>query len=419
MRIVRLANFVTPRSGGLRTALRELGRGYLRAGHEPILIVPGAAADDEMTDHGRIISLPGPVVPGLGGYRVLVRRAPLARLLERLAPDRLEVSDRTTLRWTGAWARRHGVPSVMVSHESVDGLLGVVRLPGVVRSRLAAGLNRASAAAYDRIVCTTGWATGEFTGVGAVNVTQVPLGVDLELCHPDRRDPLVRAEHVPGGGPLLLCCTRLSPEKRPQRALTTLRTLLAQGVDAHLVMAGDGPLRERLRAEAAGLPVTFTGWITDRHTLATLQASADIVLAPGPMETFGLAALEALACGTPAVVSASSALPGVVGDAGVAVEGDDLAAGVLRLLDRDERRRRDAARARAELFGWDAAVRGFLDVHAALDRSGGADRPAALDRPGDAGQRATPGGSGRRNVPPGLATPRRSATGRQPSAARP
>jgi alpha-1,6-mannosyltransferase len=43
MRIVRLANFITPYSGGLRTALRELGAGYAAAGHEPVLVMPGAA----------------------------------------------------------------------------------------------------------------------------------------------------------------------------------------------------------------------------------------------------------------------------------------------------------------------------------------------------------------------------------------
>ena len=40
LRIVRLANFVTPVSGGLRTALRHLGAGYLAAGHQPVLIIP-------------------------------------------------------------------------------------------------------------------------------------------------------------------------------------------------------------------------------------------------------------------------------------------------------------------------------------------------------------------------------------------
>ena len=123
MRIVRLANFVAPHSGGLRTSLAELGAGYLAAGHEPVLVIPGERDSDQPTAQGRVITLRAPRVPFAGGYRVLWRRRRLARLLARLRPDALEVSDRTTLRWTGAWAREHGVPAVMVSHESVTALL--------------------------------------------------------------------------------------------------------------------------------------------------------------------------------------------------------------------------------------------------------------------------------------------------------
>ena len=68
--------------------------------------------------------------------------------------------------------------------------------------------------------------------------------------------------------------------------------------------------------------MTFTGFISSRAAVATLLATADVVLAPGPVETFGLAALEALA----------------------------------------------GARAHAERFGWPAAVRGFLAVHAVAAR---------------------------------------------------
>ena len=74
MRIVRLANFVAPRSGGLRTALRELGAGYLAVGHEPVLIVPGDCDHDAQTPQGRVITLRGPLVPLLGGYRLLLSR---------------------------------------------------------------------------------------------------------------------------------------------------------------------------------------------------------------------------------------------------------------------------------------------------------------------------------------------------------
>ncbi|MFE1955709.1 glycosyltransferase, partial [Streptomyces sp. NPDC059524] len=318
LRIVRLANFVAPASGGLRTALRELGAGYRAAGHEPVLVVPGERHTDQDTAQGRVITLPGALLPGTGGYRVLTDRRRTARLLAGLRPDRLEVSDRTTLRWTGEWARRARVPAVMVSHETAHGVLRTWGLPEPAARRAADALNSRTAHAYARVVCTTEWAEREFVRIGARNVVRAPLGVDLAHCRPERHDAAVRARYAREHEILLVLCTRLSVEKRPGVALDALAALRGAGVPARLVVAGDGPLRARLeqRAAAGHLPVTFLGHLADRAALAALQASADVCLAPGPAETFGLAALESLACGTPVVVSASSALPEVVGSAG-------------------------------------------------------------------------------------------------------
>jgi alpha-1,6-mannosyltransferase len=368
LRIVRVANFVTPVSGGLRTALRHLGEGYAAAGHEPVLVVPGPAASDELTPQGRVVTLPGPEIPGTGGYRVLARRAPVEAALAALAPDRLEVSDRTTLRWTGEWARRHRVPAVMVSHESADGVLGAWGLPAGASRRAADTLNRRTAYAYTKVVCTTAWAAAEFERIGARNLVHAPLGVDLAGWHPRHRDAAVRRGHAGGAAVLLVLCSRLSPEKQPGTALDVLARLRRAGVDAALVVAGEGPLRARLteRAAAARLPVTFLGHVASRTDLAALLASADVALAPGPVETFGLAALEALACGTPAVVSARSALPALVGEAGAAADTPaQYAAAVLALLAVPEARRRALARARAERYTWPAAVHAFLAAHGA------------------------------------------------------
>ncbi|MCX5344885.1 glycosyltransferase [Streptomyces atratus] len=372
--IVRLANFITPSSGGLRTALDELGRGYLAAGHEPVLIVPGDTRSDERTEQGRVITLPGPVLPGSGGYRVLAGRRGLRRLLETLRPGRLEVSDRTTLRWTGEWARRARVPAVMVSHETAEGVLRTWGVPAGAAGMTADRLNARSAHAYTRIVCTTQWAEREFLRIGARNVVRAPLGVDLRRCRPHRRSTVLRARYLHGRDVLLLLCSRLSVEKRPGRALETIAELRRRGVRAALVVAGDGPLRAGLesRARAQRLPVEFLGHVRDRETLADLQAAADICLAPGPAETFGLSALEALACGTPVVTSASSALPEVIGGAGVAAAdtGEAFAAAVRELLGRPQERRRAEARQRAELFGWDRSVAAFLAAHDVPDRGG-------------------------------------------------
>ena len=352
MRIVRLANFVTPRSGGLRTALRELGTGYLAAGHEPVLIIPGDRDGDEQTGQGRVITLRGPRVPFMGGYRVLLGKRRVTGLLGGLRPDVLEVSDRTTLRWTGRWAADQKIPAVMVSHESLTALL-----PEALPPAVANVLNRRTARSYDRVICTTSWAAREFERIGAANLEHAPLGVDLDTFHPAKTSPRNHLE--------LVHCGRLSPEKKPGRSLTTLATLRAQGLPVRLTMAGDGPLRQRLekRAAAENLPVQFAGFVSERTAVAALLASADVVIAPGPAETFGLAALEALACGTPVVVSAGSALPEVIGDAGASVSGEDLAQGVRDVLDRPAAERRKAARERAELFGWPAAVAAFLKVH--------------------------------------------------------
>lgn len=363
MRIVQLANFYGPRSGGLRTALHHLGAGYVDRGHEVVLVVPGAAPTDELMPNGvRRITLRAPVIPATGGYRLLDTNR-IRRLLERLAPERLEVSDRLSLARLGGWAAQHGVPSVVIAHERLDRLLNQFVLPGPAARRVADRANSWLVERFDAVVCTTGFAREEFDRIGAANVVQVPLGVDLSTFAPGRRDPRLRTELAHGAQTLLVHCGRLSTEKHVERSIDTVGELRSGGLDVHLVIAGDGPRRSWLQRRARGLPVTFLGFLPDRERVAGVLATADLSLAPGPHETFGLAALEALAAGAPVVVSHSSALREIVApDCGAAVA-DDAAAfagAALNLLARPEPDRRAAARARAEQFAWPASVDGML-----------------------------------------------------------
>ncbi|MGA6209637.1 glycosyltransferase [Nocardia testacea] len=375
MRIVQLANFYGPRSGGLRTALHHLGAGYVAAGHEVVLIVPGPRRTEEVLPSGALrITLPAVGIPWTGGYRAADPRR-VADVLDGLRPDVLEVSDRLTLRGFGRWARRRNVAGVMISHERLDRLLGQV-MPDRIARRCADIANRHTAAEYDMVVCTTEFARAEFRRIGAPNVEMVPLGVDLDLFSPHRHDDGLRADLGVPGQPLLVHCGRLSVEKRADRSIEALAELRRDGLDARLVVAGDGPRRDALERRAkllpelpGGLPaVHFTGFLSDRSEVARLLATADISLAPGPHETFGLAALEALAAGTPVVASRSSALADIVtADCG-AVAADDPAAfahAVTDVLARPAAQRRGAARRRAEQFTWPAAVSGMLAV---LDR---------------------------------------------------
>lgn len=362
MRVAQVANFYGPRSGGLRTAVDRLGAEYCAAGHEVFLIVPGHDAGSVELPSGVVrITVPAKQIPFTGGYRA-VMPAPVIRTLERLAPDAIEVSDRFTLRCLGSWGAQHSVTTVMISHERLDRLTGQI-LPAPLARRLADIANRRTAADYDTVLCTTSFAREEFDRIGARNVMTVPLGVDLEMFHPRRRCARTRSRWAAPGQTLLVHCGRLSVEKRVDRSIDAVAALQDSGVDARLVIVGDGPLRARLQRQAARLPVDFTGFVESRSTVATLLASADVALAPGPHETFGLAALEALACGTPAVVSRTSALREILtSDSGAAADNDPraIAGAVTRVMARPEHQRRVGARRRAETFTWPRSAAGVL-----------------------------------------------------------
>lgn len=362
MRVVQVANFYGPRSGGLRTAVDRLGAEYCAAGHTVFLIVPGHCAQTTTLPSGVIrLSLPARLIPFTGGYRAVLPHQ-VIWLLERLRPDALEVSDRLTLRSLGGWGRRHGASTVMISHERLDRLVGQV-LPTSAARAVADAANRRTAANYDAVVCTTAFAREEFDRIGATNLLTVPLGVDLDQFHPRRRSTALRRRWADPGQLLLVHCGRLSVEKHAHRSIDTVAALRDSGIDARLVVVGEGPLRARLQRQAARLPVDFTGYIGCRDTVAGILASADIALAPGPHETFGLAALEALACGTPAVVSRTSALAEILTtDSGATAENDagSVARAVTSVLTRPESLRRHSARLRAEQFGWGRSAAGML-----------------------------------------------------------
>lgn len=364
MRIVQLANFYGPRSGGLRTAVDRLGAGYVAGGHEVTLIVPGASATEETLSSGVLrITLPARSIPWTGGYRAIDPRT-VTDVTAGLRPDVIEVSDRLTLRGMGAWASRHDVGSVMISHERLDRLLGQI-MPRPLARAYADVANRRSAQTYDSVVCTTAFARREFERIGAHNVHQVPLGVDLELFHPGRRFTGDRSRWHGRADRLLVHCGRLSVEKRVDRSIDSVAALSDSGANVKLVIAGDGPRRSGLERRARGLPVEFLGFVEGREELASLLACADVALAPGPHETFGLAALESLAAGTPVVVSRSSALADIVTpDCGGRFDdtADGFASELVRVLDRPSAPGRLAARSRAEEFGWPASIGGMLGV---------------------------------------------------------
>jgi len=306
MRIVHIANFYGPKSGGIRTTLHELGSGYIARGHEFTFIVPGNGFFCEETLHGKKITVPSIVLPFSGGYRIIRNNHDIKKLLITLKPDALEVSDRFTLSKVGLWAKKRGIHTVVFSHETLSGL--VKSFFKLDLKRFVNWHNARLASRFHNVIATTEFASQEFRDIDTKNLSHVPLGVDLQNFSPYRRNEALRTELLKGAEVLILHCGRMSKEKNPQNSILALKELLEAGVNARLIFVGMGPMFKHLKALSKDLPVTFMGYIVDRKMLAEVIASADVSIAPGPIETFCLAALESLASGTPVVASSTSAV---------------------------------------------------------------------------------------------------------------
>jgi glycosyltransferase involved in cell wall biosynthesis len=175
---------------------------------------------------------------------------------------------------------------------------------------------------------------------GLVDAFVVPSGFALERLH-ELRAPVGNAHVLPhvirhfaadstaAEGHHALVVSRLAPEKGVDVAIEACRIA---GIP--LVVAGDGPERERL-AGAAGPDVTFAGRVDDEE-LERLRRQAALALVPSRSgETFGLAAAEAMAAGLPVAASRVGALPELVPGEWLVPAGDAvaLAAAIGRLRD--------------------------------------------------------------------------------------
>jgi alpha-1,6-mannosyltransferase len=191
-------------------------------------------------------------------------------------------------------------------------------------------------------------------------VVRIPLGVDLDTFRPRPRSQ--------DDGPLrLIHVGRLSREKSPHLAVATAVELHRRGVPVRLDVYGAGPHLDELEELGRGAPVRFHGHVASREQLSRHLAAADVALSVCPGETFGLAVLEALACGTPVVTAARGGARELVDARSGAWAADDpaaLARAVLEVSRRPVAAQRAAARARAEEFPWQRSVDRLLRVHA-------------------------------------------------------
>ncbi|MEU8531257.1 glycosyltransferase [Streptomyces sp. NPDC048629] len=281
-------HLVQPGDGGVARVVTDLVADQLGRGMRvAVACPPGTPLAAAVREHGavpydwRAGRQPGP--------RLVRETRDLARLIRTAAPDLVHAhSAKAGL--CGRLAVRGRIPTVYQPHawsfEAVDGSMAA----------LARRWERYGARWAHRVVCVSEAErlTGERAGVRAVSWSVVRNGVDVArfAAAQDSPDPAGRA-------PTVVCVGRLCRQKGQDVLLRAWPAVLDQVPGARLVLVGDGPDEQRLRA-AAPASVRFTGAVDDT---APWYREADLVVLPSRWEGMALAPLEAMAAGRPVVVT--------------------------------------------------------------------------------------------------------------------
>jgi len=201
-------------------------------------------------------------------------------------------------------------------------------------------------------------------------ISVIPNFVDVRRFRPDP-EACLRPRLAPDGEVVLL---HLSNFRRVKRIPVVIRTFaaVAEKVDAKLVLVGDGPERRpaEMLARRLGVPdrVHFLG---KQDRVERFFQAADLFLLPSEFESFGLSALEAMACGVPVIGAHGGGLPEVVtdGENGFLCEpgsADAMSARALEYLGSRTMREEIPARCRAravEHFEENAVARRYEELY--------------------------------------------------------
>lgn len=314
MKIVDACAFYSPKGGGVRTYVdRKLIEGP-KAGHEIVVIAPGPRSWIEQRGEGaRIIWLKSPKFPLDGNYHYFADQPALHALLDREAPDVVEVSSpwrsaSMVAEWRGNATRSlvmHADPLAAYAYRWFEMLAD---RPTIDRGfdwywRHLRRLN----GAFDTIVSASESLSTRLRNGGISRVSTQPMGVEPGIFSPRLNQPALRAQLLRMCGfnekaVLLLGVGRHAPEKRWPMIIEAV-TAAQYNAPVALVLLGDGRERARMVRQIGDNPhIKLLAPTSDRLALAAMLASADALVHGCEAETFCMVAAEAAASGLPLIV---------------------------------------------------------------------------------------------------------------------
>lgn len=383
-------------TGGMNVYVRELTR---RLGRLGVHVDVFTRSQDEHVPHvlhdlgygNRVVHVPaGPEVPlpkqELAGYlpefvQGILHFAEVKGLRYDLIHSHYWMSGLAARDLKAAW----GAPVIHMFHTLGLMKQRVARLPGEAEGEYRLKGEYEVLQLADRIVAATPAELAQLQWLYQADVRKIaviPPGVDISRFYPIPRDEAQEVIGVPPCEDMLLFVGRIEPLKGLDTLIQAIARLRTRDIYVCLVVIGGDPdtspeaqsaemARVRALCDQAGLSdlVTFLGK-RSQETLPYYYSAANAVVVPSYYESFGMVALEAMACGTPVVASQVGGLAFLVQDGvtgfTVPVDEPEALADKLALLLRDEPLRQklgQQALAVAQQYAWENIAARILALY--------------------------------------------------------
>lgn len=308
LRIAIFTETFLPKIDGVVSILCLALRRLQELGHEVILFGPPGGPSEYAG--AKIVGVGGPRVPLYPELRVNIPGRRVRQEVETFQPDLIHVVHPFFLGIFGLrFARKLDVPAVASFH---------THLPRYAQ-HYGYGWMAPLVWWYERLLhnqahlnlCTSTAMKAELEEQGFHRVRWWKRGIDTELFSPGPVDKAVRSRLTDGNPDdfLVVNVGRQAPEK----GLFGLKDTIFPQNGVRLALIGQGPSHEDLKQHFAGTPTTLPGYMQGQELVAAYRA-ADAFIFPSTTETFGLVALEAMACQVPVIAARTGGLLDTIED---------------------------------------------------------------------------------------------------------
>mgnify|MGYP000956691933 FL=1 len=358
MRIGLFTDTYFPQVSGVATSIRTLKTELEKLGHK-VFIFTTTDKDVNRYEDWQIIRIPSVPFFAFKDRRVAYRGFSNAlEIARQYQLDIIHTQTEFSLGLLGIWiAKELRIPVVHTYHTQYEDYVHYLAKGMVIRPSMVKYIVRGFMSDLDGVVCPSEIVYDLLVGYKIKAEKRViPTGIDLaKFDRPElSREDIKKLRFKLGIAEdevMLLSLSRISYEKNIQAIVEALPMVLEENAKVKLVIVGDGPYAEDLKALVAQLhiedSVIFTGMIAPSDT-ALYYKAADFFISASTSETQGLTYLESLASGTPIIAHGNPYLDNVISDKTFGTlyyESRDLAGAILEAIlatpDMDEKKLAD------------------------------------------------------------------------------